>query len=340
MTTGVRISGEAWGNFLLSNSDSYKIYAPVKRENIIDYELINVSNLDGITYNLPKPITPLKVFFLPVKENVFKEQKEQKRNLIIGVPACDLAALDILDEFYLREPFIDPFYKKRRDNTVLIGTPCFETLEHCHCTTYGVNPFPEKSFDVLLFKIEDSINLTWGSDKGEEFINQLKEQIGACEEVSDEIIDTIETKRKEVIAALNKSNAELPDYKETGELIKNSDDDIWEKYSSKCVSCGGCSTICPTCTCFLLVDRPGFEKVRQMDACQYPGFARVAAGEDPMKELARRFKNRYMCKYVWKPQKFEGLTCTGCGRCIETCIGRIDKNELFKELAETTVSSA
>jgi ferredoxin len=54
-----------------------------------------------------------------------------------------------------------------------------------------------------------------------------------------------------------------------------------ELYSADCVSCGACAAICPTCTCFLLIDRPDFEKIRQLDACQYPGFERVAAGEDP-----------------------------------------------------------
>jgi ferredoxin len=71
-----------------------------------------------------------------------------------------------------------------------------------------------------------------------------------------------------------------------------------------------------------------------MDACQYPGFERVAGGEDALIDLHNRFKNRYMCKYSWKPVKFKSIACTGCGRCIEACIGKISKNEIFMELAE------
>jgi len=70
-----------------------------------------------------------------------------------------------------------------------------------------------------------------------------------------------------------------------------------------------------------------------MDACQYPGFERVAGGEDALHDISIRFRNRYMCKYVWKPEKYKSLACTGCGRCIEACIGKINKNELFTELA-------
>jgi len=124
----------------------------------------------------------------------------------------------------------------------------------------------------------------------------------------------------------------MPGTEKTGTKIRESGKEIWKKYSSKCVSCGACSAICPTCTCFLLIDRPGFEKVKQLDTCQYPAFERVAGGEDPLKELSIRFKNRYMCKYVWKPERLNAIACTGCGRCIEACISKINKNELIMEL--------
>ena len=132
---------------------------------------------------------------------------------------------------------------------------------------------------------------------------------------------------------LKKENNKLPDYKETGKLVLHSENGTWEKFASSCVSCGACSAICPTCSCFLLIDKPGFEKVRQLDTCQYPGFERVAGGEDALGALSERFRNRYMCKYVWKPEKYQLPACTGCGRCIETCIGHINKNELFVELS-------
>ena len=149
-----------------------------------------------------------------------------------------------------------------------------------------------------------------------------------------DIIQLLKKNIEQLKTYLMTSNKDLPDYKKTGKLVTEAKEEIWEKYSSDCVSCGACTTICPTCTCFLLIDKPGFEKVKQMDACQYPGFERVAGGEDALFELHNRFRNRYMCKYVWKPEKFKSLACTGCGRCIEACIGKINKNELFMELAK------
>ena len=145
-------------------------------------------------------------------------------------------------------------------------------------------------------------------------------------------LERIDSKRRKTGELLYKQNKELPCYNATGELIKRSDESTWNEYSKKCVSCGACATICPTCTCFLLIDKEGFEKVRQLDACQYPGFSRIAAGEDPLRQRSVRFRNRYFCKYVWKPASYKSIACTGCGRCIDSCIGKISKNELFQEL--------
>jgi ferredoxin len=90
--------------------------------------------------------------------------------------------------------------------------------------------------------------------------------------------------------------------------------------------------ICPSCNCFLLLDRKPFEKVRNWDACQYPSFERVAGGEDPLKRHWVRFQNRYLCKFLFKPERFGLLACTGCGRCIDACIGKINKNEVVRAL--------
>lgn len=182
---------------------------------------------------------------------------------------------------------------------------------------------------MALLSEGDFIFLRVISDKGEELVRQLSSAAGVNDPESLLFADQ---RHRETEASLAELNGGLPDYQATGEIVRRAGDHIWVKYASKCVSCGACTTICPTCSCFLLIDKPDFEKVKQMDACQYPGFERVAGGEDALFELPHRFRNRYMCKYVWRPQKFNSLACTGCGRCIEACIGKINKNELFMEL--------
>ncbi len=330
------ISLADWQKFLLFTFKEFNIYAPLENRGIIDYHLIKSSNIHDICYNRPKPVTPLKFFFLPVKENVVTDSKRDRTNIIIGVPSCDLEALNILDEIYLKEPFTDHYYKSKRENTILIGTDCHSILKNCHCNTYGIKPFPSSHFDISLSLIDDRIYLNVNSDKVKTIIAHLKElaEIRYSTNIDYDRIDALRHKTQKL---LDRQNSKLPDYKETGELIQKSDESVWEDYSKTCVSCGACATACPTCTCFLLIDKQGFEKVRQLDACQYPGFARIAAGEDPLGKRLVRFRNRYLCKYVWKPSSFKSIACTGCGRCIDSCIGKINKNELFQELASNVL---
>jgi len=326
------INKEEWDRTLERLLISYTIFATVKNEFGLDYELIGPGNIGDISYNTPKPATSLKTLFLPVRENVTADRPNDKPRVIIGAPNCDIEGLGLPDEIYLDKDFPDDFYRFRRERTILIGSDCFGRQEHCHCMSYGIKPYTTEKADLSVIKMNDMVILRVISSQGLEFTQQLS----LVTPMNDEnIFQLIEKEHALTEALLAENNKKIPGYAETGELVKNAGVDIWKKYSSTCVSCGACTTICPTCTCFLLIDKPGFEKVKQMDACQYPGFERVAGGDDALFELHHRFRNRYMCKYLWKPEKFKSLACTGCGRCIEACIGKINKNELFAELRDS-----
>jgi sulfhydrogenase subunit beta (sulfur reductase) len=324
------LTKKEWDKTLEQLLLSYTIFANVENEFGLDYELIRPVDISRISYNKPKPATSLKSFFLPVKENVTSSRVNEKPRIILGIPNCDIEGLCLLDEIYLDGDYNDIFYKERRENTLLVSSDCIGIREHCHCSAYGIKAYSYSNADLAVIKLDETIVLRIITGKGEDFVKKI--QTGQPLE-DNNIISVIEKNHLDTETLLTTSNKGLPDYKKTGELITKSKDPVWEKYSSRCVSCGACTSICPTCSCFLLIDKPDFEKLKQMDACQYPGFERVAGGEDALFELHNRFRNRYMCKYVWKPRKFNSLACTGCGRCIEACIGKISKNELFMELA-------
>lgn len=324
------IKKEKWDKALEKLISSHTVYANIEDDFGQDYEKLVASDISRIAYNKPKPATSLKTFFLPVKENVTSERVAGKPWIIIGAPDCDVEGLSIIDEIYLDKDFDDPFYRMRRENTLLISSDCFGIQEHCHCTTYGFKPYSLEKADLAVISMNGEIIFRVISAKGEEFLKTIPEVTPFND---NNVLSEIDKKHTATEALLSKANDGLPDYRKTGKIVAEANQEIWKKYSARCVSCGACATICPTCTCFLLIDKPGFEKVKQLDACQYPGFERVAGGEDSLHRLHERFRNRYMCKYVWKPEKFTSLACTGCGRCIEACIGKINKNELFRELA-------
>ena len=327
----LKVHRTIWENKLEEILEAYQVYASLSNEFSIDYELLTKELIPNIAYNTPKPVTPLKNFFLPVKEDVSVSGRKPEKRVIMGIPHCDLAALNLLDEIYLDKDFIDPFYRNKREEFILISSDCFSNQEHCHCTSYGINPFTEEAGDIAITLVEEIIVIAVFTAKGEKFIGEFFTD-KLVERLDTPTVDFIKEKRNTVINQLNETNKGIPDYKKTRDLLIDSKDEIWKKYASTCVSCGACASICPTCSCFLLIDRPEFKKTKQLDACQYPGFERVAGGEDPLHHLFVRFRNRYLCKYVWKPQGFNSIACTGCGRCIEACIGKINKNELFIEL--------
>jgi sulfhydrogenase subunit beta (sulfur reductase) len=325
-----------WDKVLEKFLLSYTIFANIENEFGLDYELISPEDIARISYNKPKPATSLKNFFLPVLENVTSDRHDEKPRIIMGIPNCDIEGLSLLDKLYLDNEFCDTFYRKRRENTILISSDCNSINEHCHCLSYDIKPYSSAHADIAINYLEGIIVLRILTDKGEDLVNRMASEITPCE---NNVISAVERVQKATEALLFKANEGLPNYNESGRLINTSGSDIWEKYSSHCVSCGACVTICPTCSCFLLIDKPGLEKVKHMDGCQYPGFERVAGGEDPLYELHNRFKNRYLCKYVWKPGRFNSTACTGCGRCIEACIGKINKNEIFREMVKQLVNA-
>ncbi|MCK4751106.1 MAG: 4Fe-4S dicluster domain-containing protein [Bacteroidales bacterium] len=327
----ISIPKHEWDERLLRLLSSYEVYAPVEDEFSIDYLKLDAETIAEVVYNKPKPVTPLKKFFLPVKENVTSGASPAKPVVIIGTPNCDVMALAFLDEIYLDEEYTDPAYRKRRENTTIVSADCLSIQEHCHCTSYGIEPRGNEHSDLSLAVVEEQVILTIYNKKGEKFLENLG--IVVSLEPEKEVVQSLERNQAEVLAQLKSQNKNLPDYDATGKLVSAAAHESWITYASTCVSCGACSAICPTCSCFLLIDKPGFEKIRQLDTCQYPGFERVAGGEDALNALPERFMNRYMCKYVWKPQKYQLKACTGCGRCIEACIGQINKNELFVELS-------
>lgn len=327
----ITIPKHEWDERLNKLLSSLDLYAPVENDFSCDYIKLDAETIPEIIYNKPKPVTPLKNFFLPIKENVTSDGNETVSFALIGAPNCDVMALAFLDQIYLDKEYDDPAYGERRERAIIISSDCLSIQEDCHCTSYEIEPTGNSYSDLSVALIEEQVIISVFTKKGESFIEKLGMLVASDPE--EKHLQILQDKQKEVKKLLSKKNLKLPGYEETGKLIKASQNGLWKKYAKDCVSCGACSAICPTCSCFLLIDRPGFEKIRQLDSCQYPGFERVAGGEDALAHLQDRFQNRYMCKYVWKPMKYELKACTGCGRCIETCIGQINKNELIMELS-------
>jgi len=131
-----------------------------------------------------------------------------------------------------------------------------------------------------------------------------------------------------------KSPFETDKPKISQDLFNN--DTFWEEAVSKCVSCGACTYLCPTCYCFNITDEQASgkgERIRSWDACMFFHFTLEASTHNPRPTRFQRFKNRVGHKFVYYPEKYDGaIACCGCGRCIRYCPVSVDISEIVNDL--------
>jgi len=282
---------------------------------------------DRIPFSLDgyRTVDPLKVLFYNVREQIVPFERDAGSRLILGARACDLKALEVLDKALLNEEFADPSYRAWREATTIVASDCTDAAASCHCTLAGGKPYAESGYDVNASRLGDAVDLRAGSGKGERFLGLIEKCIPVRRSGADELA-SIERNRAEMVRRVEAQNAEFRRPDETGRL-RESPVGFWKEESAECVGCGACTQICPTCTCLILDDESKggpFVKVRSYDSCQWHGYARVASGASPRPLMHERFRNRYLCKFVFMKSHFERLGCTGCGRCTEACPSKIE----------------
>ena len=242
--------------------------------------------------------------------------------------------MKILDKVFIGE-FRDPYYEARRRNTIIIGLTCDKPEEYCFCAYTGSGPSLQDGFDLLLTNLGDRYLVEIGSKRGERLvkynIDLFKEASRSDLEEKEKIVSEVESKIRE---------RPLPDLRKLHDLlVKNFNAKLWEEYGERCLACGKCNFVCPTCRCFDIYDDPNFDlksgkRVRVWDSCHFLSFTRVAGGLVFRKERLSRIKQRIYHKYCYSVDEIGSISCTGCGRCIESCPAGIDIREIVKEVVK------
>jgi len=304
------------------------------------WERFSAKETTNIIYEEYRSTIPIKSFFFKAYEKVADYPKEAdlvkgKPSCIVGAKSCDLKSFITEDHVFLKGDYIDPKYSLHRENNLIISSDCSNFKSVCFCLHLDIAPYPKDGFDLNLSQIDNGFVVEVGSEKGMALI----EKKGTLfQQARKEHIEKRENKRKNLVDRLQKSIEQLkmPTIGEWPRLIKEKcESQVWANKSSTCVECGACTQICPTCHCFLLGDQKvafGYERFKIWDSCQYNGFARVAGGASPRARRSQRLRNRYVKKFDYFPTIMNEIACTGCGRCIEACPGKIDMREVFSDL--------
>lgn len=328
-------------DFLVGLKSISTLIAPVKKGGKAVFS--EIDDVSDVLLDYTRTILPPKKFLVPyrrirfsysMKDLSFTSDFKAREQIVFGIHSCDLHGISVLDSVYLKEN-PDPRYLEVRKKTVLIGISCIPD-DYCFCLSTGT-AFPEgANWDLFLTDIGTDYFVSVGSSKGDELIIKFKELFRDIERRDLELYKLSTRKKKKAF-----EGKKLPDLERIPQLIElEYDSPVWDEVAEKCLSCGTCTNVCPTCFCYTSVDAPDFEgktvkRIEFTTSCQYPYYSLVAGGHYFKPTRTARFRHRYYHKFVGYPYQIEKLGCVGCGRCSAECPARISMIETLRKLRGT-----
>lgn len=322
-----------------------KLYAPVKKENLFVFS--PVKDVKDVCLEYITTILPPKKYYFPQKEKLFKfgikpfktGQAIDKFDefILFGVHTCDIAGMQCMDVVFKDSPE-DPNYLNRKDKMAIIGIECLKYCDkYANCASMG-NHVPLGGYDLMLVDAGEKFIIHINSDKGEKLIKEAGYIKEAAEKEIAELARVREEKKK-----VFKEEFFSPLPKVYSAFDKSFNSEVWKKVGKKCVGCGNCTAVCPTCYCFDVTDEIELDlnngiRYRLWNSCQMDDFAKVAGGEDFRKGRDNRQRHRYYRKFKYPVDKFKRYFCTGCGRCTRACMAGISLIDTVNELTSESIS--
>lgn len=331
--------------FIKKLAKKMKVVAPVSK-GAGSFAFQEVSDASGIALKYVPTILPPKKYFMPQRETMLEfditgGRPEDKATVdadevaVFGVHTCDLAGIQCLNMVFSERPR-DYNYLRRKDKVFLIGMECNDYCdEYASCALVNSH-MPSGGYDLFFTDLGDKFIIHVNTQKAEELV----EGMGLAKASSADMTALEKIREHKRTAFKNEVDVDprkLPEIFEKGMKSK-----VWEEVGKKCVSCGNCTNVCPTCYCFDMTDEIDLgmktgRRTRSWDSCQFETFAAVAGGENFREERADRQRHRYYRKFKFPLAKFYRFFCTGCGRCTRTCMADISLKETLKTLVKETV---
>ena len=332
------VARDKMAQWLQSLREKYELIGPVERADSAP-EFKDIDSNSDIALDNAAWLMPPKDFLLPRTETLAvydpKDESEplktplaeDKPRLMLGLRACDARAIKVLDSVYLEGAFQDPYYAARRKGMVMVGNVCDEARWSCLCTSVGDPIEWLKDLDAIVTDIGDSFVVTANTPVGESLLDS-----SYSSHLSNPSDDQLKLKQAawDKLAAVEKKPFAEKLSKDPSTALRASflswEDPIWEKFSRKCLGCGICSYLCPSCSCFDIQDETVqgvTERFRCRDTCQTCYFT-LMPSHNPRPERKMRVRQRLSHKFKYQPEQFGMLGCTGCGRCVDLCPVNLD----------------
>jgi sulfhydrogenase subunit beta (sulfur reductase) len=307
--------------FNLLKGSSKTIFAPVVKNGSISFRIAEsfssvaadyiqtTQSSKNVTFPRTEKIldytkTKGAVSFNPIDLQVIPE------TIIWGVRPCDAVGIGELGAIFNWDSK-DEIYNTRLSRTTVIGFSCAKADESCFCTSVGGNPGNTVGSDILF---------TMMGDNGDLIAEILTDKGASVMNIAAELFEKGDAGEKEKFLAtvpVKFNHQEIHD-----KLDKFFESEEWLKQSLRCIGCGACAYVCPTCACFDIQDEAhgkAGSRMRCWDSCGFSLFTLHTSAHNPREVQSARWRQRIMHKFSYMPDRLSVYGCTGCGRCSRAC---------------------
>lgn len=314
LPVGFEFSVAEFDSFLQELSRDYLIYAPVRLSGkgaFSDTDLVTyreVSSYSEIEFKERARFSPKETVF-PISQTLFyftedgyKEPKVSEKGIILFCRSCDVHAFKRLDAIFLNNGTPDNYYAALRGKVKFFVLECAQSYENCFCVSMGTNRVD--NYDAFCRFSDTKVICDVQGDLLPLFVRFGQE-----------------VKMEPRFVTSNSVEVRVPE--RIDKKIFNHE--MWQEYSERCIACGRCNVVCPTCTCFTMqdifyADNPNCgERRRVWASCMIDGYTEMAGGHGYRNDKGLRMRFKTMHKISDFKQRFGYQMCVGCGRCDDVC---------------------
>jgi sulfhydrogenase subunit beta (sulfur reductase) len=325
-------------NLVKSLSLKNKVMAPVRKDDT-HFAFQEVDDSSNIALKYIPTILPPKKYFMPQFETLVEYDNHKGQNMeaiveyedmvLFGVHTCDLAGIQCLNIVFSDRPR-DINYMIRKNKITIIGLECSQPCDEFSTCSFMGNESPNGGYDLFFTDLGDYFYVHVNTQHGDDIIDSTG-LFEKAESAHTKELGNLRDKKKAVFKnRFGVDHEDIPEYFE-----KSLESPIWEEIGGRCLSCGNCTNVCPTCYCFDIKDEPNLDlrtgkRIRVWDSCQNETFAKVSGGENFREKRSDRKRHRFYRKFKYPVERYSHFFCTGCGRCTRTCMAKISLIETLE----------
>ena len=256
-----------------------------------------------------------------------------ERFAFLAVRSCELHAIAIQDRVFLHGPYVDRHYQARREGVFIVAVNCGQAGGTCFCTSMHTGPKATAGFDLALTEFSGDPHeflLEPGSDRGAAMLDRLPHRPATPADL-DRAAQI--SARTEASMGRQMPSDDLPEL-----LLANLEHKRWDDVAARCLTCGNCTAVCPTCFCTSVSDTNTLdgatERTRRWDSCFTADFSYIHGGSVRASPRSR-YRQWMTHKLATWVEQFGTSGCVGCGRCITWCPVGIDITEEVRAIRAT-----